>query len=46
MDKTWTVIDADQDKMVIHSQILEKVLDTIEKVKNLPVGHLYSTSVL
>ncbi|XP_031844304.1 thymidylate kinase [Nomia melanderi] len=43
MDNTWAIIDADQDKTVIHSQILEKVLDTIKKVKDLPIGDLYSS---
>lgn len=41
-DKTWSTIDADQEKSAIHSQILEKVLDSVEKVKDLPVKQLYN----
>ncbi|OAD62470.1 Thymidylate kinase [Eufriesea mexicana] len=41
IDKTWYTINADNDISVIHSQILEKVLNVISHVKDLPVGELY-----
>ncbi|XP_050577793.1 thymidylate kinase [Bombus affinis] len=43
MDQTWYIINADDSKSSIHSQILQKVLDIIDKVKNLPVGRLYES---
>ncbi|XP_076233224.1 thymidylate kinase [Calliopsis andreniformis] len=43
-DKTWSVIDADQEISIIHSQVLEKVLDIVEKIKDLPVNKLYDSS--
>ena len=42
-DSTWSVIDADQEKSAIHSQILAKVLDVMQRVKDLPVGTLYDS---
>ena len=42
-DSTWCVIDADQEKSEIHSQILAKVLDVMQQVKDLPVGTLYDS---
>ncbi|KAG6801926.1 thymidylate kinase isoform X1 [Apis mellifera caucasica] len=43
IDKTWYVINADDDKSVIHSQILEKVIDTIKNVKHSPIEKLYES---
>ncbi|CAL7950923.1 unnamed protein product [Xylocopa violacea] len=44
IDKTWHVINADDDKSLIHSQILEKVLNVIDRVKDQPVGKLYEST--
>ncbi|XP_076767242.1 thymidylate kinase isoform X2 [Xylocopa sonorina] len=43
MDKTWYIQNADEDKLLIHSQILEKVLSVIDRVKDQPVGQLYES---
>lgn len=43
MDQTWCIINADDDKSIIHSQILKKILDVIDQVKDLPVGKLYES---
>ncbi|XP_043577963.1 thymidylate kinase [Bombus pyrosoma] len=43
MDQTWYIIDADDDISMIHSQILQKALDIIDQVKDLPVGKLYES---
>ena len=43
MDKTWCMINADDDKSRIHSQILKKILGIIDQVKDLPVGKLYES---
>lgn len=43
MDQTWYIINANDNKSSIHSQILQKVLDIIDKVKNLPIGRLYES---
>lgn len=43
MDKTWSVIDANDDKFAIHSKVLQKVLDVIDKVKDQPIGELYKS---
>lgn len=43
IDKTWCVINADDDKSVIHSQILHKVLNVINHIKNLPIEKLYES---
>lgn len=44
IEETWSSIDANQEKLVIHSQILQQVLNTVERVKNLPIGMLYMSS--
>lgn len=43
MDQTWYIINADDDKSKIHSQILQKILYIIDQVKDLPVGRLYES---
>ncbi|XP_003490864.1 thymidylate kinase [Bombus impatiens] len=43
MDQTWYIINADDDKSKIHSQILQKILDVIDQVKDLPVSKLYES---
>ncbi|XP_043507924.1 thymidylate kinase isoform X2 [Frieseomelitta varia] len=43
IDKTWYVINADDDKSMIHSQILHKVLNVINHIKNLPIEKLYES---
>ncbi|KZC13293.1 PREDICTED: thymidylate kinase [Dufourea novaeangliae] len=43
-EKTWSIIDADQEQSVIHSQILEKVLVTVQTVQNSTIGCLYDTN--
>lgn len=43
MDQTWYIINADDDKSRIHSQILQKILNVIDQVKDLPVGKLYES---
>lgn len=45
IDKTWYVINADDDKSLIHSQILEKVIDIIKNIKHLPIGKLYESEI-
>ncbi|XP_043253966.1 thymidylate kinase [Colletes gigas] len=42
-DKTWISINADDDKSTIHSHILNKIFDTVQKVKDLPIGELYES---
>lgn len=44
IEETWCSIDADQEKFAIHSQVLQQVLNTLQKVKNLPIGKLYMSS--
>ncbi|XP_029032969.1 thymidylate kinase [Osmia bicornis bicornis] len=43
IEQSWSVIDANQEKLTIHSQVLQQVLDTIEKVKSLPIEKLYTS---
>ncbi|XP_053984012.1 thymidylate kinase [Hylaeus volcanicus] len=45
-DKTWYTIDANQEISIVHSQILNKVLDVIQEIKDLPVGELYNSDAL
>nr|XP_033327493.1 thymidylate kinase isoform X1 [Megalopta genalis] len=40
---TWNVINADEEPSLIHTEILEKVLDTIHKAKYSPINELYNT---
>lgn len=44
MDQTWCIINANDDESKIHSQILQKILGTIDQVKHLPVGELYKST--
>ncbi|XP_003708227.1 thymidylate kinase [Megachile rotundata] len=41
IEKTWSSIDANGETLEIHSQVLKQVLNTVQKVKNLPIGMLY-----
>lgn len=43
MDQTWCIINADDDTSTIHLQILQKILDIIDRVKDLPIGKLYES---
>ncbi|XP_076626467.1 thymidylate kinase [Colletes latitarsis] len=43
-DKTWVTVNANDDKLTIHSHILNKIFDTIQKVKDLPIGELYESN--
>ncbi|XP_078044831.1 thymidylate kinase [Augochlora pura] len=42
INSKWSVINADQDVSVIHSEILDKVLETIQKSKYSSIGELYN----
>ncbi|KOC65982.1 Thymidylate kinase [Habropoda laboriosa] len=44
IDQTWTVIDSNEDKSLIHSQVLEKVLAVIKCVRHKPIQKLYESS--
>lgn len=41
MDRSWTSIDANQDKDTVHNQLLENALSVIEEVKHAPISGLY-----
>ncbi|KAK2584141.1 hypothetical protein KPH14_006573 [Odynerus spinipes] len=42
-DGTWKVINGEQDRKVIHKELLEDTLNIIEKVKDRPIGLLYES---
>ncbi|XP_078036928.1 thymidylate kinase-like [Augochlora pura] len=42
IDSKWSIINADRDVSAIHSEILDEVLETIEKSKHLSIGELYN----
>lgn len=44
MDKSWTLIDANQDVQKMHEEILQYSLEVIEKVQETPVSILYESS--
>lgn len=44
VDSTWNVINADDDKSLIHSKILQQVLNIIDTVKHQPIGELYENN--